>query len=90
MRYSAAQSATRSRAVAAAVRTIFAQSDAEHVHAQLDVIAGMLGRWFPAVEAMLRAAEDELLAFTAFPVGHAEEAKKRSPTAAISPKAPWP
>ena len=56
--------------VAAAIRTIFAQPDAEHVRAQLDVIAGMLGRQFPAVEAMLRDAADDLLAFTAFPVGH--------------------
>ena len=39
--------------VAAAIRTIFAQPDAEHVRAQLDVIAGMLGRQFPKVEAML-------------------------------------
>ena len=29
--------------VAAAIRTIFAQPDAEHVHEQFDVIAGMLG-----------------------------------------------
>src|SRR3712207_3624236 len=56
--------------VAAAIRTIFAQPDAEHVHAQLDVIAGMLGRQFPQVEAMLREARSELLAFTAFPIGH--------------------
>src|SRR4051812_8801072 len=42
--------------VAAAIRTIFAQPDAEHVHSQLDVIAGMLGRQFPKVEAMLRDA----------------------------------
>src|SRR4051812_41164658 len=56
--------------VAAAIRTIFAQPDAEHVHSQLDVIAGMLGRQFPQVEAMLREAEDDLLAFTGFPVAH--------------------
>ena len=56
--------------VAAVFRTIFAQPDAEHVHSQLDVIAGMLGRQFPAVEAMLREAEDDLLAFTGFPVAH--------------------
>src|SRR4028119_778282 len=30
----------------------------------------MLGRQFPAVEAMLRDAEPDLLAFTAFPIGH--------------------
>jgi putative transposase len=56
--------------VAAAIRTIFAQPDAEHVRAQLDVIAGMLGRQFPQVEAMLRDAAEDLLAFTGFPVGH--------------------
>ncbi len=56
--------------VAAAIRTIFAQPDAEHVHAQFDVIAGMLGRQFPAVEAMLRDAREDLLAFTGFPVLH--------------------
>jgi transposase-like protein len=56
--------------VAAAIRTIFARPDAEHVHCQLDVIAGMLGRQFPQVEAMLRDAENDLLAFTCFPVAH--------------------
>jgi transposase-like protein len=56
--------------VAAAIRTIFAQPDAEHVHSQLDVIAGMLGRQFPQVEQMLRDAGDDLLAFTTFPVAH--------------------
>jgi transposase-like protein len=56
--------------VAAAVRTIFAQPDAQHVHEQLDVIAGMLGRQFPKLELMLRDHAEELLAFTAFPVSH--------------------
>jgi len=36
------------------------------------VIAGTLGRQFPQVAAMLREAEDDLLAFTDFPVGHSE------------------
>jgi transposase-like protein len=56
--------------VAAAVRTIFAQPDAEHVHEHFEVVATMLGQQFPAVEAMLREAQPELLAFAAFPVGH--------------------
>jgi putative transposase len=56
--------------VAAAIRTIFAQPDQHHVREQLDVIAGMLGRQLPKVEAMLRDAADDLLAFTGFPVGH--------------------
>lgn len=56
--------------VAAAVRTIFAQPDAEHVRSQLDVIAGMLGRQFPKVEALLREAADDVTAFADFPVSH--------------------
>jgi putative transposase len=56
--------------VAAAIRTIFAQPDAEHVHSQLDMIATMLGRQFPAVEVMLTDAKQDLLAFTSFPVTH--------------------
>ena len=56
--------------VAAAIRTIFAQPSAEMVRDQLGVIAAMLGRQFPKVEAMLRDAADDLLAFTAFPPGH--------------------
>jgi putative transposase len=59
-----------SEMVAAAIRTVFAQPDAEHVHSQLDVIAGMLGRQFPQVETMLRDAADDLLAFTDFPLSH--------------------
>ena len=56
--------------VAAAIRTIFAQPDAEHVEEQFDVIAGMLGRQLPKVEVMLRDAKDDLLAFTGFPQVH--------------------
>jgi putative transposase len=56
--------------VAAAIRTIFAQPDPEHVRSQLDVIAGMLGRQFPRVETMLRAAADDVTAFADFPVSH--------------------
>ena len=51
--------------VAAAVRTIFAQPDAQHVREQLDVIAGMLAPAGPMSSRMLRDAADDLLAFTA-------------------------
>jgi putative transposase len=56
--------------VAAAIRTIFAQPDAEHVHEQFEVIATMLGKQLPKVEQMLREAHDDLVAFTGFPVSH--------------------
>jgi transposase-like protein len=56
--------------VAAAIRTIFAQPDAEHVGDQFEVIATMLGRQLPKVEQMMREAKDDLLALTGFPVAH--------------------
>ena len=56
--------------VAAAIRTIFAQPDAAHVHEQLSTIAGMLGRQFPKLEVMLGDAAEDLLAFTSFPPSH--------------------
>jgi putative transposase len=56
--------------VAAVIRTIFAQPDAAHVHPQFETIATMLGRQLPKVEPMMRAATDDLLAFTGFPVSH--------------------
>jgi putative transposase len=56
--------------VAAAIRTIFAQPDAEHVGEQFEVIATMLGKQLPKVEQMLREAHHDLLAFTGFPVSH--------------------
>ena len=59
--------------VAAAIRTIFAQPDADHVHEQFEVIAAMLGKQLPKVEQMLRDAHDDLLAFTGFPAGALEE-----------------
>ena len=40
--------------LAAAIRTIFAQPDAEHVTEQFEVIAGMFGKQLPKVEEMLR------------------------------------
>src|SRR3954449_12815068 len=48
--------------VAAAIRTIFAQPQPEMVRDQLGVIAGMLGRQLPKVEAILTEAAEELLA----------------------------
>jgi putative transposase len=54
--------------VAAAIRTIFAQPDPEHVREQLDTIASMLGRQLPKVETQLREAADDITAFADFPV----------------------
>ncbi len=56
--------------VAAAIRTIFAQPDAEAVAAQFDRITATLQAQFPDVVAMLVAAREDLLAFAAFPLEH--------------------
>ena len=67
--------------VTAAIRTIFAPPDADHVEEQFDVIAGMLGRQLPKVEAMLREAKDDLLAFTGFPQVHWRQIWSTNPLA---------
>jgi putative transposase len=56
--------------VAAAMRTIYAQPDAAHVHDQFDEIVTMLTRQFPDAAAILGDARDDVLAFTTFPEAH--------------------
>jgi putative transposase len=56
--------------VAAAIRTVFAQPDADHVGEQFETIATMLGRQLPKVEQMMRDAKVDLLAFSVFPQQH--------------------
>ncbi len=56
--------------VAAAIRTIFAQPNAEAVAAQFDRIVTTLEPQFPIVAGMLGDAREDLLAFTVFPFEH--------------------
>lgn len=56
--------------VAATIRTIFAQADAEAVRTHLGTVASMLGRQFPQVEQMLTGAAVDITAFADFPTGH--------------------
>ena len=56
--------------VAAAIRTIFAQPDADAVTAQFDRIVATLEPQFPDVAAMLADARHDLVSFSAFPVEH--------------------
>jgi transposase-like protein len=56
--------------VAAAIRTIFAQPDADHVRSQLAEVTSMLAPKFADVAAMVDDAAEDLLAFTAFPQAH--------------------
>ena len=56
--------------VAAMIRTIFAQPDAQHVERQLREVAATMHKQFPQVEAMLLDAAEDLTAFRHFPVNH--------------------
>ncbi len=56
--------------VAATIRTIFAQPDADAARNQLRTVADMLAGRFPAVADALLDTEADLLAFAAFPKPH--------------------
>ncbi|MDQ0605413.1 putative transposase [Streptomyces canus] len=56
--------------VAATIRTVFAQTTAEQVRSQLNVVADMLGRQFPQVKKMLLDAAPDITAFADFPPAH--------------------
>jgi putative transposase len=59
-----------SEMVAAAIRTIFAQPDSEHVSSQVEEVIKMLAPKFPQVSHMLEESRQDLLAFSAFPNAH--------------------
>ena len=56
--------------IAALIRTIFAQPDPDAARTQLRAVVTQLEPVAPDVAAKLEAAEDDLLAYTAFPPGH--------------------
>lgn len=56
--------------VATVVRSIFAQPDADSVRTQHDHVVDQLDAKFPEAARLLAQAEDEILAFTAFPKEH--------------------
>ncbi len=56
--------------VAATVRTIFAQPDAEATRAQLHEVVGILAPRFAKSAELLEAAEADVTAYAAFPRGH--------------------
>lgn len=56
--------------VAATIRTVFAQPDAAGAHDQWRTVADSLRERFPKVAALLDDAEEDVLAYTAFPSEH--------------------
>lgn len=56
--------------VAAGLRTIFAQLDRTSAHQQLEIIAGSLNDRWPDAAELLIEAENDVLAYMAFPSSH--------------------
>jgi transposase-like protein len=56
--------------VAATVRTVFAQPDADSAREQWRAVADRFRAGFPRVADLMDAAEAEVLAYLAFPKGH--------------------
>jgi putative transposase len=56
--------------IAALIRTVFAQPDADAARTQLRAVVDQLAPYAPAVAERLQAMEDDLLAYTGFPPAH--------------------
>jgi putative transposase len=65
--------------VATLVRSIFAQPDAEAVHAQFARVIDQLTERFPDAAAMLSDAGPDILAFTTFPQTHWKQVWSNDP-----------
>lgn len=65
--------------VAASIRTVFAQPDQMSARAQLDQVAMGLERRFPRAAEALRGAEEEVLAYMAFPNEHWRQIHSTNP-----------
>ncbi len=65
--------------VAALVRTIFAQPDKASAHAQLATVAANLAGRFPKAAQLLLEAEEDILAYLAFPAEHRRQLHSTNP-----------
>lgn len=70
--------------VAATVRTIHAQPDAEATRAQLHAVVGMLEDRFPKAAEILSAAEGDVTAYASFPKAHWRKISSTNPLERIN------
>ncbi len=70
--------------VAATVRTIHAQPDADATRAQLHAVVGMLEDRFPAAAEILAGAESDVTAYAAFPRAHWRKISSTNPLERIN------
>jgi len=72
--------------LASIIRTIFAQPDKKHIHAQFDEVVKILTRSHPKIAEMLESARDDLLAFAAFPYAHWRQIWSTNPLERVNKK----
>lgn len=65
--------------VAAAIRTVFAQPDQASAREQLGRVAASLEPRFPRVAALLYEAQEDILAYMAFPTEHHRQIRSTNP-----------
>ncbi len=70
--------------VAATVRTVYAQPDAESTRAQLHEFVTMLETRFPKAAEILAAAEGDVTAYTGFPRAHWRKISSTNPLERIN------
>jgi putative transposase len=70
--------------VLALINTVFAQETAEAAHQQWRTVADQLREKFPKLSAMLDDAEEDVLAFMAFPKAHRKQLASTNPLERIN------
>src|SRR3954454_1011091 len=66
----AAASHRHRQVIAALIRTVFAQPEPDSARTQLRAVVDQMSPYAPAVAERLQAMEHDVLAYTAFPIGH--------------------
>lgn len=85
LRNALAHAAPKQRpAVAAMLKTIFAQETAEAAHAQWQQVADALRERFPKLAALMDASRDDVLAYMAFPREHWAQIASTNPLERIN------
>jgi len=70
--------------VSAAFKTVFAQVSGEDMHTQWDQVASTLENRFSKGAALMQAAKEEVLAFTAFPQEHWRQIWSTNPSSGLN------
>jgi putative transposase len=80
----------RQEAVAALVRTVFAQPDHASAMGQLTKVAGVLAERFPKAADLLRDAAEDVLAYLHFPEEHRRRLHSTNPLEGGNDSLIWP